>query len=105
MGTLTRRFARPTKEDAEEILAVRNALLADGDGILDYFSVKAALHALDLKVEKSMLNQVHSARHRRSDSTDIPYNGSVRQVIAQCCSSSRTGDSLSPEEFDSLLMR
>ena len=70
MGTLTRRFARPTKEDAEEILAVRNALLADGDGILDYFSVKAALHALDLKVEKSMLNQVQNARRSGSEWID-----------------------------------
>ena len=58
---MSRRFALPTKEEADEILAVRNAVLSDGNEVLDYYCVKACLSALDLKYEKPMLNQVNSA--------------------------------------------
>jgi hypothetical protein len=69
MGTLSRRFARPSKEEEEEITAIRNAITSDGCSQLDYYSVRVALSALDLNYEKNVLNKARNLYLFISEST------------------------------------
>lgn len=103
MCSLTRRFARASKDEAEEIDAVRNAIMSDGCDQLDYFSVKVALAALDLKFDKDVLNKV--CNQLSCQAIGIKMNGQFSQVIAQCCPLSPEGEIISQEEFESIIMR